>query len=204
MFVSGYWTTLADLGQIGTTTHARPPMNYPYPADFSSPIEHPATHNIFVNHTLFSLHYDYMLSVVLPFLGFLGSPSFAPIDDENFLSPTEATFIQTYACNVRVMKTPVMAIVSIVVADYAFIKGAYSLFIFAAAWYEKQKAREGDSIVEIWGDFVGNFCDGCLSKSWRNKKAEEMELEEGLCMHSPCDANGRHVTEIETTNGREA
>src|SRR5271154_4499288 len=170
MFVSGYWTTLADLGQITTTTYARPPMNYPYPPDYSSPIQHPATYNIFVNETLFALHYEYMLNVILPFLGFSRVPRLAPIDDENFLSPTEATFIQTYPCNVRVMKTPLSAIVSVVVADYAFIKGAYSLFIFAAAWYEKRKAHEGCPLVLEFVDLVGNFCDGCVNKPFRTRR----------------------------------
>lgn len=98
--------------------HKRPPLNFP--ADFAfSRTEHDSTSNIFINETLFYIHYDYMLSVVLPLLG-IAEPNakFAPPSSQNQLHETETTFMRTYLCKVRKRKGLICAIVSIMVTDY--------------------------------------------------------------------------------------
>ena len=141
MFVGGYWSILADVGQIQPTVYGRPPLDFP--ADFSLPVTHTSVNNIFINETLFYIHYDYMLEVVLPLLGVLEPTfKFAPPIGQNQLNETQTTFMRTYLCNIRRRKGTISALVSITVTDYAFVRGAYNLFIFAAAWYQRKKLRD--------------------------------------------------------------
>jgi hypothetical protein len=142
--VSSYWTILADLGQISPTTYT--PLSSPLynRDDLSTAIRHPSTNNIFVNETLFNIYSDYLINSILPLLNITAPRAgFAPLDDQNRLISQDTTFKRSYSCTVRKWKSPLPAIVSILVAEYAFLRGAYSLFIFLAAWYQKRKMREG-------------------------------------------------------------
>jgi hypothetical protein len=143
IFISSYWSVLTDLGQTTTTTYPILPNSGPQPIDFSSPIHHLDTNNIWVNDTLYGIYSDFLLGTIMPLLvGSVPRATFAPLNETNRIHPTTTTFRTTYTCNIRELKAPIPAIVSIVVSDYAFIKGGYSLFIFLAAWYEKRKYRQ--------------------------------------------------------------
>jgi hypothetical protein len=143
MFVSSYWGILTDLGQTTTTTYPLIRIPAGQKVDLSSPTYHPETNNIWVNDTLYGIYSEFLLSTIVPLLGgSLPRATFAPLNETNRIHPTTTTFRTTYTCNIRELKAPIPAIVSIVVSDYAFIKGGYSLFIFLAAWYEKRKYRQ--------------------------------------------------------------
>ena len=145
LMVSMYWTLLADLGQIYPTTY--PPGNsvaiLDVTVDVSTATRQSSANNIFVNNTLFTIYSQYLRETVLPLLDIpLPSAPFAPLNDVNRLHEVEMTFFQSYSCTVRQLKSPLGFLVSVVVADYAFIKGAYSIFMFCAAWLQKRKYRE--------------------------------------------------------------
>jgi len=164
LFVSSYWGLLADLGQTTSTTYSSlPSFQGYYLMDFSSPVHHPETNNIWVNDTIYGIYSELLLGTIMPLLG---SPvplaTFAPLNDTNRIHPATTTFWRTYTCNVRELKAPVPAIASIIVSDYAFIKGGYSLFIFFASWYEKRRYRR--RMIPFPGLLTtGNVCEGCDS-----------------------------------------
>ena len=162
MFISSYWSLLADLGQTTSTTYpssAGTFQGYCH-VDLSAPIHHSETNNIWVNDTLYTIYSEYLLGTIVPLLG---SPvpiaHFTPLNETNRIHPTTTTFLRTYTCNIRELKAPLPAIVSLVVSEYAFIKGGYGLFIFLAAWYEKKKyrgrmlppTRSSESRECLWG-----------------------------------------------------
>lgn len=164
LFVSAYWTLLADVGQVNPTIYPRIKNGGRHIFDFSSPTEHPSINNIFVNDTLFSIYSNYLQEVIIPLLGLSAYRQavsiFAPLDYQNRLESRETTILRSYPCTIRRQKSVVGAFVSIVVADYAFIKGGYTLFIFFAAWYEKRISR--DSLFGFFlADHLENFCHGC-------------------------------------------
>jgi len=181
LFVSSYWALLADLGQTTATTYpSLPSFQGYYLMDFSSPIHHPETNNIWVNDTLYGIHSELLLGTIMPLLG---SPvplaTFAPLNETNRIHPTTTTFWRTYTCTIRKLKAPLPAIVSIIISDYAFVKGGYSLFIFLASWYEKRKYRRRmvpfPSLLTI-----GNVCEGCDS-------------DDKLLLDTCCDHYRNHV-----------
>jgi len=106
-------------------------------------ISNSSPNNIWVNDTLYSIYSDLLLNTVLPVLNVqVPTIKVAPLNETNRLHPTNTTFLRTYICNVRRMKAPLPAIVSIIVSEYAFVKGGYSFFLFLATLYEKTKGRE--------------------------------------------------------------
>ena len=138
--VSSYWTILADLGQISPTYTPLSSRLYNRD-DLSTAIRHPSTNNIFANETLFNIYSDHLLSTVLPLLN-IPAPR-AGLNNQNRSISQYRTFKRSYSCTVRKWKSPLSAVVSILVAEYAFLRGAYSLFMFVAAWYQKRKMQDG-------------------------------------------------------------
>src|SRR5437762_9167662 len=113
------------------------------PPDFSRAIRYPNTNNIFINNTLFSIYSNILRRQIDPLMNLSITSTFAPLDDTNRFTPFESSFQRSYACEVRRLKTPVTAIISVVVAAYALIRGGYMLFISLAAWYEKRGEHTG-------------------------------------------------------------
>ncbi len=143
-----YWTLLADLGQIYPTTYAagNSVAILDNTVALSTATGQSSANNIFVNNTLFTMYSEYLRETVLPLLDIpLPSAPFAPLNEDNRLHEVEMTFFQSYSCTIRQLKSPLGVLVSVVVADYAFIKGAYSIFMFCAAWLQKRKYRESMS-----------------------------------------------------------
>ena len=129
-FVSRYWTILSDLGQISPTI-------YDTTGRASSFL---SENNIFINHTLFSIYSSYLRDVIVPLVGPGASiPQFNILTDENALKAENQTFIRSYNCVERVLKDPLSLIVSVLVADFTLIMGAYKLMIFIAMWIHKRQ-----------------------------------------------------------------
>ena len=142
--VSYYWIFLYDFGQVAPTYYNYTPQALP---NFTSPVYYSSTNNIFVNDTLFSIYSFYLRNTVVPFLQkyepTLVLPSFLPLDSKNSLKPIDMSFVRSYSCLERRIKGWVSAAVSVLVADYALIVGAYSLVLFGAGWWQKNKNKEG-------------------------------------------------------------
>jgi len=150
IYVNAYWTILSNLGQYSPTLYydtvdSDTRVTIP---DFSTAIQYPSTNNIFVNNSLYDVYSTFTLYTVFPLLGVSTSPAgVAPLDASNGLAFNETVFRASYFCTVRTLKSPFVAIVSVLVAEYAFIHGAYSLFMLLAARYQKRKISDGMHLV---------------------------------------------------------
>ena len=152
-FVGLYWRILVDLGQDSVTIY--PPSTQSgrgfNPPDFSRATHYSSNNNIFVNNTLFSIYSDIMRNQIFP----LGDPSynrssvspFAPLDDENRFTPFNSSFQRSYSCVTRKWKAPLTALISVLVAVYALIKGGYTLLIFIAAQVQKRREQTGAPLI---------------------------------------------------------
>jgi hypothetical protein len=136
LYVSFYWTVLADLGQIAPTIYLN--------GNLSLPITLPSTNNIFTNVTLFNRYSLYLQHTVLPILGMTDSGIVIPSFDQSSMELPRMTFIQSYSCMERHLKTPLEFLISVVVADYALIMGGYNLAIFIAAMVQRRRNRDGE------------------------------------------------------------
>src|SRR5205814_544866 len=138
---------IVDFGLYSPTTYMAD-ENSPAYVDFSTGTLLPSTNNIFVNGTLYGTYSQFMLETVMPLLSLpLPSGDIAPLDNENRLVLSEVAFAKSYFCNVRQLKSPLVALVSILVGEYAFIHGGYWLFIFMATWYQKRRVLNGTKSI---------------------------------------------------------
>jgi hypothetical protein len=153
VFVSFYWTVLADLGQIAPTIEGAPQT-------FT------ANNNIFVNDTLFHIYTLYLQNTVLPLLNASASvfPPFNNLTPENSLKPVDSTFIRSYNCVERHLKSALSVIISLIVADYALIGVPYAMAISLAVAIEKRR-RTDCECSQRRVLITGNYCDGCASKT---------------------------------------
>jgi hypothetical protein len=138
IFVSFYWAFLADFGQVNPSI-----LNLPTQMQIALP----QTNNIFINNTLFEQYYSFLQDTVIPII-FPGSPSsffptFNNVSDVNSLHSSETTFIRSYSCVVRMIKSPINFIISVVVGDYVFINGAYVIVIWVGAWIQERRNKNG-------------------------------------------------------------
>jgi hypothetical protein len=81
------------------------------------------------------------------------------------------------------LKPPLIAIISILVAEYAFLQGAYSFALFLAACIERRRVqRETGTTNFILRDLtIANFCEGCehyhsLLQTFERARNEEEEV----------------------------
>lgn len=65
--------------------------------------------------------------------------------NDNHVTLPEMTFIKSYSCTYRQMKSPIDFIISVVVADYALIIGGYTIAIFIAGSIQNYRRRDGNS-----------------------------------------------------------
>jgi len=141
IFVSQYWVTLYDAGQI-------------------APAELPSTEsNIFVNETLFQQFSSFLFNRVIPAFETYLPPSinnqtaaipiqFLPLNDTNRLQPVDTSFFIAYSCTERQLKGWFSVLTSVFTADYAILVTAYGIFIFIAGGVQKRK-DEGISYLEL-------------------------------------------------------
>ena len=145
ILVSIYWTMLSDLGQSF-------PVVYGFDYDTENYVHttFPATNNIFINSTLFYHYYSYLNSTVLPILTFDTNiteadaviPWFEMISPANRLNMSNATFIRSYSCNKRQLKSWLELIISVIVGDYALIGVPYTIAVFFAVAIQKRVQRD--------------------------------------------------------------
>jgi hypothetical protein len=152
LFISFYWTTLADLGQVAPTTYSLTNFIEGSPvgiANTSQPqTSFPATNNIFVNETLFNIYQSYFRNTLLPLDPAFVVPTFNSPNGGNELQPVATEFIRSYACWERKWKGVLAAIVSVIVADYALFFGPYHFYIWFAGWLRKRRDKEGMHSVD--------------------------------------------------------
>ena len=67
------------------------------------------------------------------------NPNFLPLDTNNSLKPNPTSFLRSYSCVQRQWKGWVTVIILVIVADYTFIMGGYTLVLLVAGWLQKHK-----------------------------------------------------------------
>jgi hypothetical protein len=135
VFVINYWALLADLGQIAPTAYDVTIPNSPQPVPF------PSTNNIFVNATLFQIYSAYFNTTLSPLVQSASGPHPPPVElnDETRLEPIQTTLLRSYTCTWRRIKSPLNLIISVIVADYALIVGAYTVVRLITGWLQRRK-----------------------------------------------------------------
>jgi hypothetical protein len=149
--VSYYWLFLYDFGQLA-------PLQYNLTVgiipNFTQPYVFPSTNNIFVNETLFDIYSSYLRHTLFPYLNAFESmigapnlvlPDFMPLSPNNTLQKINMTLLRSYSCLERQLFGWGTVFVSIFVADYAFITGAYMTIMFIAGWWKTRGRPEGES-----------------------------------------------------------
>jgi hypothetical protein len=140
LLVSLFWIMLYDLGQTAPTYYEFPRSGI---VDLSSPVFYSSSNNVFVNDSLFKIYSSYLNNTIIPFLGkFNGGyvlPQFLPLNDSNTLEPTNMSFLRSYSCFQSQLKGGLSVTISVLVADYAFIAGAYTLVVFCAGWWHRKQ-----------------------------------------------------------------
>jgi hypothetical protein len=151
LFVSFYWTALFDLGQIAPTIPDAQMTFLP-------------TNNLFINQTLFTIYSSYLRNTIFPLLGpaYSQIAQFSNLTAENSLQAEDKTFVRSYSCVERVLKQPVSFIISVIVADYALIMGAYAFAIFVAGAVQKRRRQDGEFLIWRTELIPGNRCEGCI------------------------------------------
>ena len=175
VIVSSYWILLSDFGQTAPTYY-----NYTTSGvvDFSSPIFYPSTNNIFVNDSLFNIYSSYLTNTIIPVLRLydINLPTdFLPVDSSNALQPSSTTFLRSYSCLQREIKGALSATVSVIVADYAFIQGAYSVLLFCVGWWQSKRPNGKYRYDRI--DHQGNCCEGCIKLMNENLSLVQLNTE---------------------------
>jgi len=154
LFVSVYWTALYDVGQIH-------PVSFD---DNGDTVLLPSTNNIFVNQVLFGSFSAYMRNTVVPLLNPSNgwSPNlFDNLNATNVLNETDTTFVKSYQCVQRQIRSPLGVIVAVIVADHALIGIPFALVIWLATKNEKRRHRD-------W-----QYCEGCVEHE-RSRIGDEM------------------------------
>lgn len=149
IIVSYYWIFLYDFGQTEPTYYQYTVLGLP---NFTEPVRYSSTNNIFVNNTLFITYSSYLRNVIFPMMrlhepGFLLLPQFLALDDHNSLQSTGTSFLRSYSCVQRQLKNWVSVIISVLVADYALIIGAYSLVVWCAGKWQKYNNPNGNYLI---------------------------------------------------------
>jgi hypothetical protein len=141
IFVGYHWLMLANLGQITPTIYAPipfPPAPEWYRVNFTEVKSYTPINNIFINETLFEIYTNFLRDPVLPLLNY-PSPKFAPLGDGNSLQMVTTTFIKSYDCQVRTLRSPVVAMFLILTTVGVFITGPYALVTTVAARIQRGK-----------------------------------------------------------------
>jgi hypothetical protein len=165
LFETVYWTFLGDFGQISPTEYPKVEdavneQNFSI-FDFSVSETLPSTNNIFVNSSLYQIAWNTGTKS-------LQSPSSWQVpafsNSKNLpLTTNETVFIQSYLCEQRRLKSPFSLFITVVVADYALITGAYNFVLLIAVIIEKRRKKNGNlSSCFMWSDLSANFCQGCV------------------------------------------
>jgi len=135
LFVTFYWTILADLGQVVPTTY---PIDRNNQLMFSSPSDYLPTNNIFINETLYQLYSSFLQPL---------EPSVPPLNVTIGAGLPTMKFIKSYSCTQRQLKPPINFIISVVVADYALIMGGYSFALLIAGGIQKHRRKDGKLLL---------------------------------------------------------
>jgi len=141
IFIGYHWLMLANLGQISPTIYAPilfPPAPEWYRVNFTNVKSYTPINNIFINETLFEIYTNFLRDTILPLLNY-SSPRFAPLGDGNTLQMEQTTFIKSYDCQVRTLRSPVVAMFLIVTTVVVFITGPYAFVTNVFARIQRHK-----------------------------------------------------------------
>jgi hypothetical protein len=141
IFISLYWTTLYDVGQISPTYYGPSPDNATTQF-FFDPQSLSAEFNIFDNEELFSSYSSFMRSniLTLPDLNYT-LPAFQPINATNRLEQQPVTFLRSYSCTLRTGKQAIDMAVGLITAYWVFLHAGWTGAVLIVAFLFKYKER---------------------------------------------------------------
>jgi hypothetical protein len=153
---------LYDFGQTGPTYYNFTPEGFP---NFTAPVSYSSTNNIFINNTLFNIYSRYINDTIVPLLAqqAFAAQGFLPLDSNNSLKPTPTAFLRSYSCVQKQLKGWVSVFISVLVADFAFITGGYTLVLLVAGWLQAHVDGDSGKISLQLNWSLANKCPGCES-----------------------------------------
>jgi len=155
-FVTTYWMTLYDLGQV-VPDHFDDNFTETYVA-----VSQPSTNNIFLNATLFKTYFNIWNTAWAADIPGIN------LNATNQFHANPTTFLQTYACVQRVPKPIVSIIINVLVADVSLTLAFYGFIVFVLEWVRKRhkdgdKAGEFPLIIKTHESVKSNSCVGHLA-----------------------------------------
>ena len=148
IMVSHYWLYLYDFGQLAPVGFA---SNGQYLPKLYEPFEYSESNNIFFNDTLFKIYSSYLQDIIIPVISryetTVGRPEFLSLGDNNRLVPIDVSFLRRYSCVERRMKGWLSVAISVLIAEYTFIFGAYSCVKLVCGWIQE---RKDNCIISIY------------------------------------------------------
>ena len=143
IFVVHYWALLLEFGQVAPTT-----FNYNSTLNqliFNENTPYSSANNIFVNTTLFQIYSDYLRDTILPLLGssFQSLPAFMPLTPENQMNASVVTLNVLYSCTDLALKSGIELVISLLVADWAFVNAFLAIALIAGKWLETRRTQDG-------------------------------------------------------------
>jgi len=160
IFITYYWSTLNDLGQISPITY--PPLREAATANFSLATFYPSTHNIFTNDTLYEIYCNYLFHTALPYLNYTGPTQFEPLSTNNSVVILPTTFIRAYNCAERQLKAPLNFVFSVFAVDFAVLSGLYSFVMCIVGVELRRRERGGRS----WHERIQRV-GICFCRMWK-------------------------------------
>jgi hypothetical protein len=133
-----YWLYLADLGQITSIVADSSNVTIPTHPSLYSDIN-----NVFVNESLYRNYLDYYESSTPLSMPVFTTQEAELISSFNPLQPIDTMFLQSYSCQQRQLKSGASLLLALIVADYPFVVGGFSLVIWVAATFLQKRKRTG-------------------------------------------------------------
>lgn len=147
LFVVHYWALLLDFGQVAPTIPFT--LNSTGPGYIYEPVPYSSGNNIFVNATLFQIYSDYLHDTILRIFpvvntAFMPVPSeFMPVTSENQINASVVSLNILYTCTDVARKSAINFIISVLVADWAFVSAFLTIATLAGKWLETRKTQDG-------------------------------------------------------------
>jgi len=149
-----YWIYLADFGQNSPTFYRVFPVGgilQLQPVEFKKSSHMASTSSIFTDRS----RYELVSNWTNQSLG-ASVPLFNKSNGLPLLPSHETAFVVSYACQERRLKAPLILIITVFVADFAFITGGYNLAIWIGVRFEE--LQKGSIIVlAIRANHLGRY-----------------------------------------------
>ena len=152
IFVTFYWTMLANVGQVTPINYAPLLQMAPLPrlniVDFTNITVPGSANNIFLHDQLFQKYASYLTGTLLPLLG-RTSPQIESLNETNPFEPVPTTFVRSYICTVREWKDRFSLIFAVFTTVWVFVLGPRGGLLTIAAFVECRLNPRGSPLIYL-------------------------------------------------------